>query len=160
RAEPVVPGLTDAVVRLGAKEWNKAVAKLRRVGLLERAGSDDARKLDAHPLVREHFGEQVRREHEEAFREGHRRLEGDLRGKAKELPETIDEMAPLYAAVVHACRAGKSQEALDEVWHKRIRRGDAFSIKQLGVFGSEVALFSAFFDPPWERLAPGLSEGT
>jgi tetratricopeptide (TPR) repeat protein len=68
-------------------------------------------------------------------------------------------MAPLYAAVVHGCLAGKNQEALDEVHWKRIRRSEgAFSIRKLGAFGSEVAVLSAFFDPPWERLAPGLSE--
>src|SRR5262249_53838682 len=35
-----------------------------------------------------------------------------------------------------------------------------FAFKRLGAFGSEVAVLSAFFDPPWETLAPGLSEPT
>ena len=124
RAAPVVPGLTDSVAGLGVKEWNRAIAKLRRVGLLERGVGEKDRRLDAHPLVREHFGEQVRREKEEAWREGHRRLYEHLKGNAKELPDTVEEMEPLYAAVVHGCRAGKNQEALDGVWWKRIQRGD------------------------------------
>ncbi len=159
RAAPVVVGLTDAVAGLGGREWSTAVARLRRVGLLEKAVGVGNGRLDAHPLVREHFGERVRREREEAWREGHRRLYEYLKRKAKELPETVEEMAPLYAAVVHGCRAGRGPEALYEVWWKRVRRGDAaFSIKKLGAFGSEVAVLSAFFDPPWDRLAPGLSQ--
>jgi nucleoside phosphorylase/tetratricopeptide (TPR) repeat protein len=155
RAEPVVRGLTDALAGAGGPAWSKAVAKLRRVGLLAEQG----KKLDTHPLVREHYGEQLRREQPEAWREGHRRLYEHLKKKAKPLPETVEEMAPLYAAVVHGCQAGKSQEALDEVLWTRIQREkDGFSVKKLGAFGSEVAVLSAFFDPPWERLAPGLSE--
>jgi ATP/maltotriose-dependent transcriptional regulator MalT len=68
-------------------------------------------------------------------------------------------MGPLYAAVVHGCRAGRNQEALDEVYKKRIQRGNEhFNPKKLGAFGAEVAVLSAFFDPPWERLTPGLTE--
>ena len=156
RVEPPVPGLTDALDGVSGRDWSKAVAKLRRAGLLL-AEPDD--RLDAHPLVREHFGQQLRTAQPEAWREGHRRLYVYLRKTAKERPDTIEEMAPLYAAVVHGCQAGKNQEALDEVWWERIRRTDeAFSIRKLGAFGSEVAVLSAFFDPPWERLAPGLTE--
>ncbi|MFT3767110.1 MAG: hypothetical protein QM820_16560 [Minicystis sp.] len=156
RAEPTVPGLTGELVRLGGLGWNKALSKLRKTGLLL---VEQDKKLDAHPLVREHFGEQLRREQPEAWREGHRRLYAHLRQKAKPLPETIEEMAPLYAAVVHGCMAGKNQEALDDVYRKRIQRGQAyFNTAKLGAFGSEVTVLSAFFDPPWERLATGIDE--
>jgi tetratricopeptide (TPR) repeat protein len=160
REAPAIEGLTDALERLPRDAWNEAVTALRDVGLLAGGSeTEEAERLDAHPLVREHFGEQLRREKPEAWREGHRRLYVYLKGKAKPRPETIEEMAPLYAAVVHGCLAGKNQEALDEVWWERIRRkNEGFSIKKLGAFGSEVAVLSAFFDPPWERLAPGLSD--
>ncbi|MEP7125178.1 MAG: hypothetical protein ABJE95_29880, partial [Byssovorax sp.] len=156
RAEPAVSGLTDALVGISGRDWNKAIARLRRAGLLS---EDQDKRLDAHPLVREHFGQQLKRDQPEAWREGHRRLYVYLSEKAKPLPETIEEMAPLYAAVVHGCLAGKHQEALDDVLWKRIhRRAESFNAKMLGAFGSEVAVLSAFFDPPWERLSPGLSE--
>jgi nucleoside phosphorylase/tetratricopeptide (TPR) repeat protein len=155
RAEPVVPGLTNALVGVGMREWQKAVAKLQRVGLLE----EQDKGIDAHPLVREHFGEQVKREQPDAWREGHRRLYEHLKNKAKPLPETIEEMAPLCAAVVHGCMAGQHQEVLEAVfWDRIYRRDDKFNWKKLGALSSEAAILSAFFDPPWERLAPGLSE--
>jgi tetratricopeptide (TPR) repeat protein len=160
RAPPVIAGLTDALEGLPRWTWNEAVTSLRDVGLLLwEPEPEEAARLDAHPLVREHFGEQLRRERPEAWREGHRRLYEHLKGKGKELPDTIEEMAPLYAAVVHGCLAGKTQEAFREVWWKRIQRGRRrYDTVMLGAFGSEAAVLSAFFDPPWERLAPGLTE--
>jgi nucleoside phosphorylase len=157
---PAIMELTDALERIGMRKWNKAIAKLRRVGLLApgRAGDED-KTLDAHPLVREHFGDRVRREYPEAWREGHRRLYEHLKKKAKRFPETIEEMVPLYSAVVHGCLAGRYEEALREVFWSRIKRGEvAFNSRFLGAFGSEVAMLSAFFDPPWEHLAAKLNE--
>ncbi len=157
RAKPVIRGLTGALAGVDERKWKKAVAKLRRLGLL--AEQEHHKRLDAHPLVRQHFGARLKLEHPEAWREGHRRLYEHLKKKAKELPETIEEMAPLYAAVVHGCLAGKNQEALEEVWWKRIQRGgEHFNTHKLGAFGNEAAVLSAFFDPPWETLASGLSE--
>jgi tetratricopeptide (TPR) repeat protein len=157
RMEPPIRGLTDGLAGLGARDWNKALAKLRRAGLI--LAEEPDKRLDAHPLVREHFGEQLREERPEAWQEGHRRLYEHLKASAKELPETIEEMAPLYAAVVHGCLAGKGQKALVEVHRDRIRRGNEhFNLRKVGAFGSEVAVLSAFFAPPWEGLAPGLAE--
>ncbi len=158
RARPYVAGLTMFLKGLNASAWNEAVTTLQDVGLLARASDQDDR-LDAHPLVREHFGQQLRRKQLKAWREGHRRLYVYLKEKAEPLPETLEEMAPLYAAVVHGCLAGKSQEAIDDVYHMRINRAEeGFNARKLGAFGSQVAVLSALFDPPWERLVPGLSD--
>jgi tetratricopeptide (TPR) repeat protein len=158
RAPPAITGLTEVLSKMRESAWNEAVSTLREVGLLL-GGAESDDRLDAHPLVREHFGEQLRVGQPEAWKEGHRRLYEHLKGKAKLLPETVEEMEPLDAAVVHGCMAGKGQEALDDVHWKRIkRRGEHFSTLKLGAFGSEAAALSAFFDPPWERLAPGLRD--
>ena len=160
REQPPIAGLTNVLDGLPECVWNEAVTTLRDVGLLAASlGAESGDTLDAHPLVREYFGERLRREYPEAWREGHRRLYEHMRSrKAKPLPDTIEEMAPLYAAVVHGCLAGRNQEALDEVYNERIQRGrEWFNLHRLGAFGAQVALLSAFFDPPWERVAPGLS---
>jgi nucleoside phosphorylase/tetratricopeptide (TPR) repeat protein len=158
RAAPTIVGFTDMLDGMPESSWHEAVTTLRDVGLL----ADDAEredKLDAHPLVREYFGAQLRRGWPETWRQGHGRLYEHLRKKAEQLPDTIEGMAPLYAAVVHGCLAGNSQEALLEVWCKRIQRNEeAFNAHKLGAVASEIAILSAFFDPPWERLAPGLDE--
>jgi hypothetical protein len=58
---------------LNAGAWNEAVTRLQDVGLLAPPSDQDDR-LDAHPLVREYFGEQLRRKQPKAWREGHRPL--------------------------------------------------------------------------------------
>ena len=72
--------------------------------------------LDAHPLVREHFGKHLKQEYPAAWREGNNRLYEYYKASAKELPDTLQEMAPLFAAVMHGCQAGRHQEALVEVY--------------------------------------------
>jgi len=157
RAAPAIVGLTDALEGLPESAWNEAVTTLRDVGLLAiEAETEGTEILDAHPLVREYFGDQLRRGQPAAWREGHRRLYEHLKTKARDLPNTIEEMAPLYAAVVHGCMAGKNQEALHEVLWRRIeRRGDHFGVMELGAVGSEAATLSAFFDPPWSGSRRG-----
>jgi tetratricopeptide (TPR) repeat protein len=115
--------------------------------------------LDAHPLVREHFGERLQDDYPDGWREGHDRLFEHLKATAKEYPDTLEEMAPLYAAVAHGCQAGHYQEALSEVYYGRIQRsGEAFNTTKLGAIGAELAALSGFFDSPWHRPATGLSE--
>ena len=155
RADPAVPGLTDHVHDLEDRSWLGILQRLRDAGLMAQQSHHN---LDAHPLVREHFGQRLREQHPDAWREGHSRLYEHLRDTAEELPDTIEEMAPLFAAVAHGCQAGRHQEVFDEVFIPRIRRsGEAFSWSQLGAFGSDLAALFGFFDLPWSRPVDGLS---
>jgi tetratricopeptide (TPR) repeat protein len=147
RSEPIT-GLTEGLGPGEEKRWRQAVARLVRARLVvEQAGG-----LDAHPLVREHFGERLREEAPEAWQAGHARLYEHYRAAAPELPETLDAMMPLYTAVVHGCRAGRVQEAFDEVYWRRIQRGsESFSSHKLGAFGAELTALAGFFDRPWSK---------
>jgi len=158
RRQPPIAGLTDG---LDKPAWQNALIRLRHARLLSKADAAEPGALDAHPLVREHFGEKLRHEHARAWRAGHDRLFEYYRGDGckKWLPDTLDEMAPLFAAVIHGCAAGRHQVAFDEVFWSRIQRHDEFfSSKKLGAFGSELAALSGFFDPPWSAPVGGLSD--
>ncbi len=139
------------------KAWKLALARLRQARLVAEA-SDNGDSLDAHPLVREHFGERLREMAPGAWRVGNERLYEHYQQAAPEYPETLEEMLPLYAAVVHGCRAGREQDA-SEVYGWRVLRGEKhFSWKRLGAFGAELVALAAFFDRPWvfpsDRLSP------
>ena len=68
-------------------------------------------------------------------------------------------MSPLYAAVAHGCQAGRYQKALDEVYRRRIQRGNVFfNIKKLGAFGADLVAISGFFDSLWDKPIAGLTE--
>jgi tetratricopeptide (TPR) repeat protein len=78
---------------------------------------------------------------------------------AKELPDTLEEMAPLFAAVMHGCQAGRHEKALDEVYWKRITRGqEFFNTKKLDAFGADLAALSGFFELPWRQPIATLRE--
>lgn len=171
RREPAVAGLTEALVGLGEAQWNLALTRLVECRLVmplseggagAAAGMGDGQALDAHPLVREHFARRLRKERPEAWREGHRRLYEHLKESVPHRPNGLAGLQPLYQAVAHGCHAGLRQEACDEVYINRILRGmgaDGFqSTKKLGAFSANLAAVSCFFEEPWGRLAPGLSE--
>jgi tetratricopeptide (TPR) repeat protein len=152
RQAPAIAGLTDHIHELLEADWLRAVQRLRSLRLIAKESHHDADELDAHPLVREHFSQQLRRHRPDAWREANNRLYEHLRRTVKELPETIEEMAPLFAAVAHGCAAGRHQETFDKVYCPRICRGkEYFSTRSLGAFGADLAALSSFFEAIWER---------
>ena len=54
------------------------------------------------------------------------------------------------------------QQACNEVYVDRILRGTGndgfYSVRKLGAFGTDLGAVACFFEEPWKRLAPGLSE--
>lgn len=155
RAEPAIPGLTEALQSLSEVKWQRALSKLRRIKLL----TNEPDTLDAHPLLREHFKQQLKRERPEAWREANNRLYEHLKNTAKEFPDTVEEMSPLFAAVSHGCAAGRHQETLEEVYYRRIQRESrAFCIHNLGAFDASLAMTSNFFEILWDQPVAGLRE--
>jgi nucleoside phosphorylase/tetratricopeptide (TPR) repeat protein len=159
RKEPAIPSLTTNLQSLSHADWQYAVESLRTARLIAAPDPHDPEALDCHPLLREHFAQKLRAGDHAAWREAHSRLYEYYKSCAKQYPDTIEEMAPLYAAVMHGCQAGRHQVALDEVYWERIQREDeAFNVKKLGAFGAELAVLSGFFDPPWRKVVDGLRE--
>ncbi|MCP4154240.1 MAG: hypothetical protein GY757_41330, partial [bacterium] len=133
-AKPI-KGLTSNLSGLSEDVFNSVFTTLKVAGLLSR---ETPRTLSSHPLVREYFGIQFKRHNPEGWQGAHKRLyEYYKQLPEKEKPDTLAEMEPLFAAVVHGCRAGMHQEALKDVFWKRIYRGEEnFLVKKLGAFGS------------------------
>ena len=71
---PAIPGLTESLTDLRPTEWRTILAKLRRARLLAGEDPHNPGHLDTHPLVREYFGEQLRSQRTEAWKECNRRL--------------------------------------------------------------------------------------
>jgi tetratricopeptide (TPR) repeat protein len=61
--------------------------------------------------------------------------------------------------VAHGCQAGLQQEGCDKVYFARIQRGQEFySTEKLGAFGSDLGAVACFFEPPWKRVTPSVTE--
>ncbi|HLB72294.1 MAG TPA: hypothetical protein VJJ51_14720 [Candidatus Methanoperedens sp.] len=157
RAEPAIRGLTSNLK--SHEDWKFALDNLRRAGLLAKEDPSVPDTLDCHPLIREHFGEKLRENNPEAWKEAHSRLYEYYKTRTKEYPGTFEEMTQLYAAVAHGCRAGRHNEALGEVYIRRIQRGDeSFNTGKLGEFGADLAIISCFFDLTWSQPVAELTK--
>ena len=122
REKPAIEGLTDAIV--GIDEANGVV----RSPACARSGCCRRRKERARGARCPSAGARmVRREltekNETAWRAAHSRLYDHLRDTTKEGDRpTLEQLAPLYQAIAHGCRAGRHQEALDDIYVDRICR--------------------------------------
>jgi len=144
---PAIGGLTESLTDLRPTEWQTILAKLRRARLLAREEPHNPGQLDTHPLVREYFGEQLRSQKTDAWKECNRRLFHYYRTLAPQLPNNFREMEPLFSAVICGCNAGLFREALHEVYLPRIQRGNAsFAASVLGARGALLSVLAHFFE--------------
>jgi serine/threonine protein kinase len=144
---PAIPGLTESLTDLSLIEWRTIVAKLRRARLISGEDPQNPGQLDSHPLVREYFGEQLRSQGTEAWKECNRRLFGHYRAIAPHLPDSFRDMEPLFRAVICGCNAGLFRAALHEVYIPRIQRGNAsFAAKVLRARGALLSVLAHFFE--------------
>ena len=144
---PAIPGLTEPLTDLRPSEWQTFLAKLRRARLLSQEDPHNRGYLDTHPLVREYFGEQLRSQRTDAWKECNRRLYNYYKTLAPQRPDNFREMEPLFLSVICGCEAGLFCEALHEVYIPRIQRGDAsFAANVLGARGQLLSVLAHFFE--------------
>src|SRR5271157_3184485 len=144
---PAIRGLTESLTDVSQIEWRTILAKLRRARLLAREDPHNPGYLDTHPLVREYFGEQLRSQRTDAWKECNGRLYSHYRAIAPQLPDSFREMEPLFLAVICGCRAGLFREALHKVYIPRIQRGNAsFGANALGARGAVLSVLAHFFE--------------
>ena len=137
---PAIPDLTESLTGLSPTGWRTILAKLRRAKLLAGEDPHNPGDLDTHPLIREYFGEQLRSQRADAWKECNRRLYNYYRTLAPRLPDSFGEMEPLFSAVICGCNGGLFREALHEVYIPRIQRGNSYFAAN--VFGATEPLLS------------------
>jgi tetratricopeptide (TPR) repeat protein len=140
---------------LGAEAWLRCVATLMAMGLLNTEAAGPSGSLDAHPLVREHFREELKTKRADIWLAGHRVLYDHYRGRAPYRPVSTEGMQPLYAAVTHGCAAGLHQQVFDEVLLNRIWRDRRtnYSTRHLGMTGADLVALSNYFQAgSWRHM--------
>jgi tetratricopeptide (TPR) repeat protein len=144
---PAIRGLTESLTDLSPTEWRTILARLRRARLVAAEDHRNPRHLDTHPLVREYFGEQLRSQRTEAWKECNKRLFDYYRTLAPQLPDSFRDMEPLFLAVICGCNAGLFREALHDIYIPRIQRGNAFfAANVLGARGALLSVLTHFFE--------------
>ena len=151
-----IPSLTADI---DEDDWLEAIDGLREEHHLL-SQHDNSNDLDCHPLIREYFGKQLKDQQPTAWQQAHETLyHYYIALPEKELPDTLEEMRPLFSAVAHGCAAGLHQQALYKVYWTRIRReGDNYICKKLGAFSDDLAAVAHFFTTQWHTPAAGLTD--
>ena len=83
---PAIPALTESLTDLSPVEWRMILGRLRRARLLAGEDPHNPGHIDTHPLVREYFGEQLRSQRTEAWKECNQRLFNYYRALAPQFP--------------------------------------------------------------------------
>ena len=158
---PAISGMTKAIVGISAEQMSLTLTRLEKAKLLSvnRDESGELLSLDTHPLLREYFAQDRQTQHSEAWRSSNQRLYEHLVATTRdEINPKLEDLQPLYQAIVHGCQAGLHQEAYDKVYFSRICLGHmGYSIKKLGAFGSDLGAISSFFEEPWTKCFSGAS---
>ena len=135
-------------------EWEKLEQHLEETASLSSkkdslGRSDD---YDVHPIVREFFRQKFKEQYPEAFKQAHLVLfEYYQKLPKKDKPETLEEMLPLYQAVVHGCLAEQYQQAYNVYFSRidyqylptEISRG--YASNKLGAYSQNLTALAAFF---------------
>lgn len=158
RRPPAISDLTESLVAINEEEWDRTLATLADTGLISVKIAHSA--VDAHPIIREYFAEELQERTPKAWLSAHRRLYEHLKTSTEDKPQpTLEDLQPLYQAVAHGCQAGLQQNACREVYAKRILRGhERLSWKKLGSFGADLGAISCFFERPYTRISASLKE--
>ena len=149
-----IPQLTKEIHRLSDEDFKRVVSRLRRAGLLTERDVQTPDALDAHPLIRQFFREQLQTEFARSWYLGNECLFRHFQVEAKALPESLAEMEALFQAVVFGCNAGLQGEAFREVYMPRIMRGERYyAANVLGARGALLSMLSHFFESKsWDNL--------
>ena len=159
--EAEIPGLTAGVER---KAWLVAQRDLTQKYRMMSAYEGCSDLFDCHPLIREYFGGQLKGGQGEIGRQAHTVLYEYYMGLpeklwGKYLPDTLEEMQPLFRAVNHGCCAGCHQQVLTKIYWPRIhRKGESHICEKLGGFTEDLSCLINFFSTPWSKAAPVLDD--
>lgn len=147
----------------------KAYIQLSELGLLTLFKNEDyigreeifgnVEYLDAHPLVREFFGEKFKIENVNYWKKAHKILFDHYKELGhKKLVLEIEDMEPLFNAIAHACKINLHHKAYDIYWKSILWEDNYYCSRVLGAFGAELSTLSSFFDMLWTKPSKKLDE--
>ena len=156
-----IAGVTDRLKSVANNKIKFAIDRLVKLKLISSQAIEEGKTLDCHPLVREYFADSLKESNPDGYQQAHQRLYEYYKDLPdKELPDTLEEMQPLFNAISHGCKAALYQEVLYKVYWPRIHREGVDYINQhLGAYASNLACIANFFiDDNWQQPVSDLTK--
>ena len=164
RAKPVIEGLTDEIVSLDDSEWQRAVTRLREVRLLLPSDAAAPDALDAHPLVREWFGDRLKATNEKL---GAPPTAGCSSTCATRPKKATRRRSKTSRRSTRPSATAAAPAAIRRRWTRFTGTASAgetptatiefYASKKLGALGSDLAAISWFFDKPYTTPVAALT---
>lgn len=143
--------LAKPLKNLNDDELNTVNLHLQQAGLLLAAESPRC-QWDTHPLIRSYFADSLRQSQPKLYQQAQQVLFEYYQSlPEKNQPDTLEDLQPLYRAVLHGCLAGLYKQAREQVYRDRIQRGnEGYSIFKLGAYSHDLTALLAFFAEGWQ----------
>ncbi len=145
RADMGTDALNAPIAMLDDARFEAMIERLRDYRILRY--DPHARHYTTHPLIRNHYLELLTAGDRAQTQDAHEHIKDyylDLAGDTPHNP-TLDDLAPLFEVVHHACRAGAYDEAY-RIQRDRIDQRDRHVVVwQLGAYETQLALMLEFF---------------
>lgn len=133
--------LNRKLCNISRADFIDLVEGLVKWGLIEYGESTKA--YSAHPLIKKYFESLFEDEDRKTY---HKEIFEHINSYAPAMPDTLDEMRPLFEMVYHGTRAEMYDESLYDVYVGRIqRRDEAYLIHKLGACETNLGLVRNFF---------------
>jgi hypothetical protein len=111
--------------------------------------------LDCHPIVRDFVADHLQKTAYEDWVESHSVIFEMLQSSAESDPESMQELEPLFRAVIHGAQACRYEEAFG-LYFEKIKRG--YSMLREGSHHMDQACLRSFFTKEWSQPVAALPE--
>lgn len=156
--EPPICGLTDKIP-LYTQEFQEVLKRLKDLSLLIDPEEPEHIILHAHPIVQQHFAQDLLQEqYLNGRKEAHERLYKKFVAEVPGKPKSVEEILTLSRGVVHACRAGYYQEAWKIFWERIRSEYDHRSGHIFGQWSKDLEALSRFFDNEYYEYTEPVTE--
>lgn len=144
-----VDGLTNELQKLSRAGWGYVVKNLSDSQLISlgKVGADLT--VDVHPIVRNFFCDYLCREDFQRWSEGHNLIFNYLRGLPISSSLNMQNLEPLFRAVIHGAKACRYNEAFN-LYFMQIKQFQ-FSLFTSGSHYADQACIKPFFELEWTQ---------
>lgn len=133
--------LNRKLTNISMNDFTDVVDGLVNWGLI--ACDESTKSYSAHPLVKKYFESLFEDKDRKAY---HKAIYEHIDTYAKNLPDTIEEMKPLFEMVYHGCKAMMYHDVCMQIYRDRINRGNEFYLtKKLGAWETKFGCVRNFF---------------
>ncbi len=161
---PVIPGLSEPLIGLSEADWEFCLTGLEETNLItvNRDEDDSIISIDTHPHIREYFAMRLSADFRSGWVKGHKRIYSYICNTVSDriVKPSLEDIQPLYQAVVHGCNAELHVDVYLNLLRKRVFRCESlftYSCVSLGAVDSDLAALSHFFDEDFKNINKALS---